>query len=165
MRPVLQADSANRLRGDRNFEYRAAMRHFVFRWIITTVAVMVTPAFVSGIRYDTAGALIGAALLLGILNAFVRPVLLILSAPLILVTLGFFILVVNGLLLWFVPNIVPGFHVDNFGSAFWGAIVIGLVSWMLSAFFRGSDGRVHVLTHHTQIKRVQGRVIEPGDRS
>jgi hypothetical protein len=42
--------------------------------------------------------------------------------------------------------------------------VIGIVSWILSAFFRGSDGRVHVLTHHTQIKRVQGRVIEPGDR-
>jgi putative membrane protein len=104
-------------------------------------------------------------LLLGILNAFVRPVLLILSAPLILVTLGFFILIVNGLLLWFVPNIVTGFHVDNFWSAFWGAIVIGIVSWILSAFFRGSDGRVHVLTHHTQIKRVQGRVIEPGDRS
>ena len=91
--------------------------------------------------------------------------LLILSAPLILVTLGFFILIVNGLLLWFVPNIVTGFHVDNFWSAFWGAIVIGIVSWILSAFFRGSDGRVHVLTHHTQIKRVQGRVIEPGDRS
>ena len=56
---------------------------------------------------------------------------------------------------------VPGFHVDGFGSAFWGAIVIGIISWMLSAFFRGSDGRVHVLTHHTQIKRVQGRVIDP----
>src|SRR5438552_14338632 len=165
MRPVLQADFANRLRADRNFEYRAVMRHFVFRWIITTVAVMVAPAFVSGIRYDTAGALIGAALLLGILNAFVRPVLLILSAPLILVTLGFFILVINGLLLWFVPNIVTGFHVDSFGSAFWGAIVIGIVSWILSAFFRGSDGRVHILTHHAQIKRVRGRVIEPGDRS
>jgi putative membrane protein len=104
-------------------------------------------------------------LLLGILNAFVRPVLLILSAPLILVTLGFFILIVNGLLLWFVPNIVTGFHVDNFWSAFWGAIVIGVVSWILSAFFRGSDGRVHILTHHTQIKPVHGRVIEPGDRS
>ena len=126
---------------------------------------MVAASMPLGIRYDSAGSLIGAALLLGILNAFVRPVLLILSAPLILLTLGFFILVVNGLLLWFVPNIVTGFHVDNFGSAFWGAIVVGLVSWMLSAFFRGSDGRVHVLTHHTQIKRVQGRVIEPGDRS
>ena len=142
-----------------------AMRHFIFRWLATTVAVMVAASVIHGIRFDSAGSLIGAALLLGILNAFVRPVLLILSAPLILLTLGFFILVVNGLLLWFVPNIVPGFHVDNFGSAFWGAIIIGLVSWMLSAFFRGSDGRVHVLTHHTQIKRVQGRVIEPGDRS
>ena len=141
------------------------MRHFVFRWLATTVAVMVAASIIHGIRYDFTSSLIGAALLLGILNAFVRPVLLILSAPLILVTLGFFILIVNGLLLWFVPNIVTGFHVDNFGSAFWGAIVIGIVSWVLSAFFRGSDGRVHVLTHHTQIKRVRGRVIEPGDRS
>src|SRR5947208_14490140 len=160
MRPVLQADSANRVRADRNFEYRAAMRHFVFRWIITTVAVMVTPAFVNGIRYDTAGALIGAALLLGILNAFVRPVLLILSAPLILVTLGFFILILNGLLLLVVPSVVVGFHVDHFWSAFWGAIVISIVSWILIAFFRGSDGHVHVLTHHAQIKLVRGRVIE-----
>ena len=141
------------------------MRHFVFRWLATTVAVMVAASIIHGIRYDFTGSLIGAALLLGILNAFVRPVLLILSAPLILVTLGFFILIVNSLLLWFVPNIVTGFHVDNFWSAFWGAIVIGIVSWVLSAFFRGSDGRVHVLTHHTQIKRVRGRVIEPGDRS
>jgi len=102
--------------------------------------------------------------LLGILNAFVRPVLLILSAPVILLTLGFFILVVNGLMLLFVPTIVSGFHVDSFGSAFWGAIIISVISWLLSAFFRGSDGRVHVLTHHTQIKTVPGRVIEPGER-
>ena len=125
---------------------------------------MVAASIIHGIRYDSVGSLIGAALLLGILNAFVRPVLLILSAPVILVTLGFFILIVNGLLLWFVPNIVTGFHVDSFGSAFWGAIVLGIVSWLLSAFFRGSDGRVHVLTHHTQMKRVRGRIIEPGDR-
>jgi putative membrane protein len=56
---------------------------------------------------------------------------------------------------------VSGFHVDGFWSAFWGAIIISLISWLLSAFFRGSDGRIHVLTHHTQIKRVEGRVIEP----
>jgi putative membrane protein len=149
------------LREERLFEYPAAMRHFVFRWMVTTVAVMVVPAFISGIRYDSAGALIGAALLLGILNAFVRPVLLILSAPLILVTLGFFILVINALMLYWVPSMVIGFQVDGFGSAFWGAILIGIISWTLSAFFRGSDGHVHVLTHHTQIKRVEGRVIDP----
>jgi putative membrane protein len=137
------------------------MRHFVFRWAVTTIAVMVASSLIRGIRYDTVAALIGASLLLGILNAFVSPFLLILSAPLILLTLGFFILILNGLLLLVVPHVVVGFHVDSFWSAFWGAIVISIVSWVLSAFFRGSDGRVHVLTQHTQIRRVRGRVIEP----
>ncbi|MGI8820153.1 MAG: phage holin family protein [Chthoniobacterales bacterium] len=136
------------------------MRHFVLRWLVTTVAVMIASAFVPGIRYDSFGALLGAAFLLGILNAIVRPILLILSAPLILVTLGLFILVVNGLMLRWVSAFVPGFHVDGFGSAFWGAIVVGIASWALSAFLRGSDGRVRVLTHHAQIKRVQGRVVD-----
>jgi putative membrane protein len=140
------------------------MRHFVFRWAITTVAVMVASSIIHGIRYDSVASLIGAALLLGIFNAFLRPILLILSAPLILLTLGLFILVVNGLMLLIVPSIVIGFHVDTFASAFWGAIVISIVSWILSAFFRGSDGRVHVLTHHTQIRRVRGRVIDPDER-
>ena len=76
-------------------------------------------------------------------------------------TLGFFVLVVNSLMLLIVPSIVGGFHVDSFWSAFWGAIVISIISWILSAFFRGSDGRVHVLTHHAQIKRVEGRVVGP----
>lgn len=139
------------------------MRHFVFRWAITTVAVMVASSIIHGIRYDSVASLIGAALLLGIFNAFLRPILLILSVPLILLTLGLFILVVNGLMLLIVPSIVIGFHVDTFASAFWGAIVISIVSWILSAFFRGSDGRVHVLTHHTQIRRVRGRVIDPDE--
>jgi len=121
---------------------------------------MIASATIAGIRYDGIGSLLGAALLLGILNAFVRPVLLILSAPLILLSLGLFILVVNALMLLWVPTFVPGFHVDRFGSAFWGAIMISVISWLLSAFFRGSDGRVHVLTHHTQIKQLQGRVID-----
>ena len=139
------------------------MKHFVFRWAITTIAVMVASSIIHGIRYDSVASLIGAALLLGILNAFLRPILLILSAPLILLTLGLFILIVNGLMLLFVPSIVIGVHVDTFGSAFWGAIVISIVSWILSAFFRGSDRRVHVLTHHTQIRRVRGRVIDPDE--
>src|SRR3954467_13944368 len=119
------------------------MRHFLFRWAITTVAVMIASGLFHDIRYDSPAALIGAALLLGILNAFLRPVLLILSAPIILLTLGFFILVVNALMLLIVPGIVNGFHVDGFWSAFCGSIVISIVSWILSAFFRGSDGRVH----------------------
>jgi putative membrane protein len=142
------------------------MRHFVFRWAITTVAVMVAASLVGGIRYDSVASLLGAALLLGILNAFLRPILLLLAAPLIILTLGIFIFVVNGLMLLLVNQIVRGFHVDSFGSAFWGAILISIVSWMLSAFFRGSDGRVHPLTHHTKMRQVQGRVVgssKPGE--
>ena len=140
------------------------IKQFVFRWAATTVAVMVASVVIHGIRYDTVAALIGASLLLGILNAFVRPILLILSAPVILLTLGFFILVLNGFLLLLVPSVVAGFHVDSFWSAFWGAIVISIVSWVLSAFFRGSDGRMHVLTHHAEVRRVRGRVLEDDER-
>src|SRR5438046_6485405 len=127
------------------------MQHFVFRWSITTIAVMVASSIIHGIRYDSVASLIGAALLLGILNAFLRPILLILSAPLILLTLGLFILIVNGLMLLFVPRIVIGFHVDTFGSAFWAALVISIVSRILSAFFLGIDGPLAVPTHpHTR---------------
>jgi putative membrane protein len=138
------------------------MRHFVFRWAITTIAVVVAAYFLPGIRYDSTNSLVAAALLLGILNAFLRPILLLLAAPLIILTLGLFIFIVNGLMLWLVNDFVPGFHVDHFRSAVWGSILISIVSWMLSAFFRGSDGRVYPLTHHTRIRAVRARVVRSG---
>ena len=140
------------------------MRHFVFRWFVTAFAVFVAAPIV-GLDYGgSLGCLLGASLLLGIINAFVRPILLLLSFPLVLVTLGLFILIINALLLKFVGEIVPCFKVPGFWSALFGAILISVVSWLLSAFFRGSDGRVHVLTHHTQIKQARGRVIGPDER-
>ena len=157
--------SAIQERAVRRFAYDMRVRHFLFRWVVTTIAVALAAWLVHGISVDGTSASIGAALLLGIFNAFVRPVLLLLSAPLILISLGLFILVINALLLMVVPTFVPGFHVNGFGSAFWGALIISTVSWLLSAFFRGSDGRVHVLTHHAQVKRVHGRVIEPNEEA
>jgi len=135
------------------------MKEFLIRWFITTLAVMGASHIMSGISYSSTGTLFAAALLLGIINALVRPVLLLLSLPFIIVTMGFFILVINALLLMFVSAIVPGFHVDGFWSALWAGIVIGLISWILSSFFRASDGRVYPVTHHTRIKSVQGRVV------
>ena len=139
------------------------MKPFVVRWLITTLAVFVAAPF-AGIHYDSTGCLLGAAALLGLVNAFVRPVVLLLSLPLIVLTLGFGILIVNALMLYLVSGMVPCFRVGSFGGAFIGAIIISLVSWLLSAFFRASDGRVHVITHHSQvsprIKQVRGRVIE-----
>src|SRR5438128_7721384 len=131
------------------------MQHFVFRWFVTAFAVFVAAPIV-GLDYGGSfGCLLGASLLLGIINAFIRPVLLLLSLLLILVTLGVFILIINALMLKFVGEIMPCFDVPGFWRAFFGAIIISIVSWLLSAFFRGSDGRVHVLTHHTQVRRVQ----------
>ena len=145
----------------------APMKPFLTRWLITTVAVAIAVKL-TGMRADSWTALIGTALLLGIINAFIRPALLLLSLPFILVTLGFFILVVNALMLWAAGGIVPGFYVGGFWSAFFGAIVVSIVSWILSAFFKGSDGQYHVITHHStvgDIKRVEGRVIDSDSHS
>ena len=140
------------------------MRDFIFRWAVTAFAVFVAAPIV-GLSYsDSLACLLGASLLLGIVNAFIRPILLILSAPLILLSLGLFIFILNGLMLLFVGQIVACFKVPGFWSAIFGALIISIVSWLLSAFFRGSDGRVHVLTHHTQMKRVRGRVIDRDER-
>jgi putative membrane protein len=136
------------------------MAAFVVRWLVTTVAVLVAAHLIPGISYEGWGALLGASLLLGIINAFVRPVLLLLSLPFIIVTMGLFIFVVNALLLMLVSKIIPPFQVAGFWSAFFGAIIISLVSWILSSLFRGSDGKVHVITHHTAVKQANARVIE-----
>jgi putative membrane protein len=138
-----------------------SLAEFFIRWFVTAVAVFVAAWIVPGIDYSNFTGLAFASLLLGIINAMVRPVLLILCLPLILVTMGLFILVLNALLLWFVSGILPGssFTVSGFWAAFWGGLVISIVSWLLSAFFRGSDGRIYPLTHHTTIKQARGRTL------
>ena len=136
------------------------MTAFLIRWLVTTIAVFAAEKIIPGIHCNSAGALLGASLLLGIVNAFVRPILLLLSIPFIIVTMGFFILVVNALMLMLVAQIVPSFSVDGFWNAFFGSIVISLVSWILSSFFRTSDGKIHSITHHPSIKKADARVIE-----
>jgi len=133
---------------------------FLIRWLVTTIAVFAAEKIIPGIHCNSAGALLGASPLLGIVNAFVRPILLLLSIPFIIVTMGFFILVVNALMLMLVAQIVPSFSVDGFWNAFFGSMVISLVSWILSSFFRTSDGKIHTITHHPSIKKADARVIE-----
>jgi len=138
-----------------------SLAEFCIRWFVTAVSVFVAAWVVPGIDYTSFTGLAFASLLLGIINALVRPLLLILCLPLILVTMGLFILVLNALLLWFVSGILPGssFTVSGFWAAFWGGLVISIISWILSAFFRGSDGRIYPLTHHTVIKQARGRTL------
>ncbi len=116
---------------------------FLKRWLITTAAVVLAASIVPGISY-TLGGLVLATLLLGLLNAFVRPIMLLLSLPLLIFTLGLFILVINALLLYWVGHILRNFQVDSFGSAFWGSLVISIVSMMLNALTKGGGPRVEI---------------------
>jgi putative membrane protein len=110
----------------------------LLHWIITCVALFAAAWLVPGIRVEgNAWAVYAvAAVLLGLLNVIVRPVLKLLSCPMILLTLGLFLLVINGLVLWMTSRIAVkwfdvGFHVDGFWAAFLGALIVSLVSFIL----------------------------------
>lgn len=122
------------------------MKLFLQRWLINTLAVLVASYLVAGISYGKPLDLIAAALILGILNAILRPILMLLSLPLLIFTLGLFTLVINALLLllasWLVGE--AHFHVDGFWSAFWGALIISLVSIILNSITGTGKTRVAV---------------------
>jgi putative membrane protein len=120
------------------------LKEFLKRWAITAVAVLVAANVVPGIKCDTWPGLIVATLLLGFLNAFLRPLLMILSLPLLIVTLGFFTLIINATLLYFVGQLVKTFHVASFGAAFWGGLVISLVSMPLNLLTGTGSARLEV---------------------
>lgn len=108
------------------------IKSFFQRWAVTTLAVAVAANVVRGIHYDDWAGLFSASLLLGILNAFLRPLLLILSLPLLVFSLGLFTLFINAFLLYLVGSILQSFRVETFGTAFWGALVVSLVSLSLN---------------------------------
>ena len=123
---------------------RPKLKRFITSWIINTLAVLIAVRVVHGIHSDTALDGIIAALLLGILNAFIRPILLLLALPVLIFTLGLFILVINALLLYFVGFILsPHFYVDTFWSAFWGALIISIVSVLLNSLTGSGGARIH----------------------
>ncbi len=119
------------------------MKRFISQWLINTLAVLVAVEVVPGIAYERPLDLLAASLVLGILNAVVRPILLFMTFPLLLFTLGMFTLVINALLLYFVGNLLqPHFSVTTFWSAFWGALLISIVSMILNGLTGQGRARV-----------------------
>lgn len=106
------------------------MAGLLIRWIVLTVAVWAA-CLMPGIRYDDWQSLVIAALFLGILNALVKPILILVALPVVVISLGLFLFVINALLVWFIPKIVPGFHVAGFWSAMGGSLIISLVTILL----------------------------------
>lgn len=101
-------------------------------WILNAVALLIVAYILPGITVASFGSALIAALVLGLLNTLVKPVLIVLTLPITIVTLGLFLLVLNALLFWFVGSVLKGFQVDGFGWALLGALVYSIVAGLLS---------------------------------
>jgi putative membrane protein len=113
------------------------MNGLTIRWLTLTAAIIVASYMIDGIRVTGVFSAIFAAAALGILNAFFRPIALILTLPINILSLGLFTFIVNAVMLKMASGIIPGFDVQGFWAAVWGAFLISVVSWLLNAFIGG----------------------------
>ncbi len=104
---------------------------FLLNWLITAAALYAAVELIQGIAVVSTGTLLLAALVFGLVNSVIKPILLILTLPITVVTLGLFYLVLNGLLLYLVAALTPGFTIASFGAAFLGALVVSIVATLL----------------------------------
>jgi putative membrane protein len=123
-----------------------AAKSFLQRWFVTTLGVLAAAGMVRGIHAGNMVALLVASFLLGLLNAFIRPVLLVLALPLLIVTLGLFTFVINAVLLYFVSALVRDFYVADFWTALKGSVLISIVSMLTNAMLGGKQVRVKTTT-------------------
>jgi putative membrane protein len=117
---------------------------FVIRILANALAILLAAYVVPGIRVDGFMSALLAGVVLGLVNAIIRPILVFLTFPITLLTLGLFLLVLNALCFWFAAAVVGGVHVTGFLPAFLGALIVSLVSWLVTAFVSDS-GRIATL--------------------
>ncbi len=114
---------------------------FFLRWSINLLAMVIAGSVIPGIKIQSIGMGIIAAGIFGIVNAVIRPVILVLTLPINLLTLGLFTLVINAAMLKLVSDLVPGFVIESFHAAFLGALLISIISWVMNIFI-GGDGTI-----------------------
>ena len=120
------------------------MTRFVLRALISAIGLWIATLWVAGIRIDTAGTLVLAGVLLGVVNAVVRPILVILTLPITVLSLGFFLLIVNTAMVALVAAMLPGFHIHGgFWSAFETALIVWITGW-LASWLIGPRGKIDV---------------------
>jgi putative membrane protein len=117
------------------------MKGIVLRWLVLTLAIMLAAYLIRGIAVKSFFSALLAAAMLGILNAFFRPILIVLTLPINILTLGLFTFVINAILLMMASGVIGGFAVQGFWPALLGSLVISLISWLLSSFVN-EQGRV-----------------------
>lgn len=119
------------------------MYGFLLRAALSALGLWIASEIMRGLRFDSASQLILAALVLGVVNAVVRPLAFVLTLPLTILTLGLFLLVLNAGMVALVAWLVPGFHIAGFWTAVGAALIVSLVSWAASSAI-GSSGRVEI---------------------
>ena len=129
------------------------MRGLVLRWLVNAGGLLLVSYLFDGIQVAGVGWALVAALFLGVVNALIRPVVLILTLPINILSLGLFTLVVNGLMLWLVGNLLAGFRVDGFWAAVGGSLVLSLVSFVINSLVN-DQGRYEVI----ELRRGSGGV-------
>jgi len=117
------------------FSLFGSMMRLLLIWLINTIALFVLPLILQSVQIDSFTTALVAALVLGLINTLIRPILILLTFPVTVLTLGLFILVVNGLMFWAASDLVQGFQVAGFSSAVLGALLYSVISWLLSAIF------------------------------
>lgn len=105
----------------------------LLRWLFTALALLGITYIIRGIAVDNFYAALIAALVLGLVNALIRPIIMVLTLPFNIMTLGLFTLVINALMFWFASSIVKGFNVDGFGAAFLGALLMWVFNWFINS--------------------------------
>jgi len=133
------------------------MMGFLIRALANALAILAAAYILPGIEVSGGLALLAAGLVLALINAVVRPVLIFLTLPVTLVTLGLFLFVLNAFCLWLTSWLVKGFEVQGFWPAVFGAMLVSVVSWLVNAFL-SDRGQVVVITHHTRFP--DGDVID-----
>jgi len=129
------------------------MNGIIVRWLILTIAIIVTSYLLDGIQVSGFFSAFFAAAILGILNAFFRPFLLIITLPINILTLGFFTFVINAILLMMASGVIPGFEVAGFWSAVFGSLFISLISWFITSFINERGTVQYINLKHTEGNR------------
>ena len=106
-------------------------------WLLNAVALLLVPLVVPGVHIDTLYSALIAVAILGLVNSVIRPIFILLTLPVTLLTLGLFLFVINALMFWFAGDILSGFRVDGFVAALFGSIVYSLASWLFSWLLQG----------------------------
>ena len=114
---------------------------WLLMWVFNAMALIAVAYLLPGIKVDGFTSALIAALILGLVNTLIRPVLVLLTLPITVITLGLFILVINGLLFWFVGTFIKGFTVGGFWPALFGAIAYSVISWLCSAIVLGEKNK------------------------